>query len=86
MASPFPDLDFAALEKLVLLTPRALGALQATNQKERHPYRDQEGQQIGIRRKPVSQFTHKLPVETNAAHSKSHKTWVKTDVQPLESC
>jgi hypothetical protein len=47
-------LDFVPLEQLVLLTPRALGALQAANQQKRHPYRDQEGQQVGIRREPVS--------------------------------
>ncbi len=83
-------LDFAALEQLVLLPARALGALEAAHQQKRDPYRDHKGQEICIRRKPMCQNAHKLPTRKYQLHhtasSPGSYLQERTPVCTLEAC
>jgi hypothetical protein len=47
-----------ALKELVLLAAPALRALQAAHKKKGNRHRDQNGQQVGVRLKPVGKDTH----------------------------
>jgi hypothetical protein len=51
-------LHAVAFEKFVLFAAAALGALQAAHKENGHAYRDQDGQQVGIRCDPVRKDAH----------------------------
>ena len=49
-----------ALEQIVLLAAGALGAFEAANKEKSDSHRDQDGQEIGIRHKPMREHAHIL--------------------------
>ena len=52
------SLHFVTAEEIVLVARRAIGAAQAAHQKHCHPYSDEDGDQISVRREPMNCVVH----------------------------
>lgn len=56
-----------ALEQVILLAARALRAFQAAHKQHRDPHRDQDGQEIRIRREPMYHAMHNFALRSYSA-------------------
>jgi hypothetical protein len=72
-----------AMKQVVLLTARALSALEAANEQKRHPDGHQDGQQICIRHEPVKKCLHNLLETYTQGRRPRHPTTV-TKVDKLQ--